>query len=64
MSFFNKIRNRSRITRGCAKQKVGRATNNRRLQADGLADRIGGHARQFGEELTDAGKDIRRTLER
>jgi uncharacterized protein YjbJ (UPF0337 family) len=64
MSFFNKIRNRSRITRGRAKQKVGRATNNRRLQADGLADRIAGNARQFGEELKDAGKDIRRTLER
>jgi uncharacterized protein YjbJ (UPF0337 family) len=64
VSFFNKIRNRSRIARGRAKQKVGRATNNRRLQADGLGDRIRGNARQFGEELKDAGKDIRRTLER
>jgi uncharacterized protein YjbJ (UPF0337 family) len=64
VSFFNKIGNRFRITRGRAKQKVGRATNNRRLQAEGMADRIGGHARQFGEELKDAGKDIRRTLER
>jgi uncharacterized protein YjbJ (UPF0337 family) len=63
-SFFDKIRNRSRIVRGRAKQKAGRATSNRRLQADGLADRIAGNARQFGEELKDAGKDIRRTLER
>jgi uncharacterized protein YjbJ (UPF0337 family) len=64
LSFFNRIRNRSRISQGRAKQRFGRATSNRRLQAEGLADRVGGNVRQFGEELKDAGKDIKRTMER
>jgi uncharacterized protein YjbJ (UPF0337 family) len=53
MSLFNRIRNKSRITRGQAKQKIGRATGNRRLQAQGLTDRVSGRARQFGENVKD-----------
>jgi uncharacterized protein YjbJ (UPF0337 family) len=64
LSFLDKIRNRSRISRGRAKQKIGRATNNPRLQAKGLADWISGGARQLGEELKDAGKDVRRAFRR
>jgi uncharacterized protein YjbJ (UPF0337 family) len=68
MSFLNKIANRSRIGRGRAKQRIGRATGNRRLQADGLADRVSGGVRQFGEnvkdELRGAGRDIERTFDR
>ncbi len=64
MSFFNKVRNRAQVTRGRAKQKVGRATNNRRLQAEGLADRMSGNAKQFGEDLKDTGKNVRRRFSR
>ena len=64
MSFKNKIRNRAQVTRGRAKQKVGRATNNRRLQAEGLADRIGGSTRQLGEKVKDTGKDLKGTFKR
>lgn len=64
LSFLDKIRNRSRISRGRAKQKIGRATNNPRLQAEGLADRVSGGARQLGEELKDAGNDIKRSFRR
>jgi uncharacterized protein YjbJ (UPF0337 family) len=53
MSLFNRIRNKSRITRGRAKQKIGRATGNRRLQTQGLTDRVSGRARQFGENVKD-----------
>jgi uncharacterized protein YjbJ (UPF0337 family) len=53
MSLFNRIRNKSRITRGRAKQRIGRATGNRRLQAQGLTDRVSGRARQFGENVKD-----------
>ncbi|MDQ2814534.1 MAG: CsbD family protein [Actinomycetota bacterium] len=52
------------MTRGRGKQKIGRATGNRRLQAEGLADRISGGVRQLGEELKDEGKDIKRTFRR
>lgn len=64
MSFFNKMRNKAQVSRGRAKQKVGRATNNRHLQAEGLGDRIRGGARQLGEEVKDAGKDVKRTFKR
>ena len=36
MSLLNRIRNRSRISRGRAKRRIGRATGNRRLRAEGL----------------------------
>lgn len=60
MSFQNRIRNRLQITRGRAKQKLGRATGNRRMRAEGVADRVGGNVRQAGEQLKDAGNDLGR----
>ena len=60
MSFQNRIRNRFQITRGRAKQKLGRATGNRRMRAEGVADRVGGNVRQAGEQLKDARKDLGR----
>jgi uncharacterized protein YjbJ (UPF0337 family) len=68
MTLLNRIRNRSRISRGRAKQQIGRATGNRRLQAHGLADRASGGAREFGEdvkkELRHAGRGIERAFHR
>jgi uncharacterized protein YjbJ (UPF0337 family) len=64
MTFQNKIRNRFQITRGRAKQKLGRATGNRRLRARGVADRVGGNVKQAGEQVKDAGKDLRRGFRR
>ena len=64
MGFLNKMRNKSQIARGRAKQKVGRATGNRRLQMHGVADRLGGNVRQAGEQLKDAGRDLGRSLRR
>jgi uncharacterized protein YjbJ (UPF0337 family) len=68
MSLLNRIRNRSRIGRGQAKRRIGRATGNRRLRAEGLADQVSGGARQFGEdvrnELKKAGRVIERTFAR
>jgi uncharacterized protein YjbJ (UPF0337 family) len=67
MRLLNRIRNRSRISRGRPKQRIGRATGNRRLQAEGLADRVSGGARQFGEdvrnELRKAVRGIERTFD-
>jgi len=68
MSFLNRIRSRSQRNKGRAKQKLGRATNNPRLQAEGLAERVSGGTRELGEDLKDelkaASKDIERTLGR
>jgi uncharacterized protein YjbJ (UPF0337 family) len=62
MSFLTKMKNKSRITRGRAKIKLGRATGNRRMQMHGVADRIGGNVRQAGEQLKDTGRDLGRSL--
>ena len=64
MTFQKKIRNKFQIIRGRAKQKLGRATGNRRMRADGLADRIGGNVKQAGGQVKDAGRDLRRGVKR
>jgi uncharacterized protein YjbJ (UPF0337 family) len=39
---------------GVAKEKVGKATGNRRLQAEGRSDRVNASVRNAGEKLKDA----------
>jgi uncharacterized protein YjbJ (UPF0337 family) len=56
VSFLTRFKNKSQITRGRAKQKIGRTTKNRRLRADGLADRVSGNAKQFGADVKDGAK--------
>jgi len=64
MNGLNRIRNRYRITRGRAKQKIGRATGNRRMQREGLTDRISGGARRFGQDVKDDLRKANRSIER
>lgn len=64
MTLLNKMKNKSRIFRGRTKQKVGRATGNRRLQLHGIADRISGNVRQAGEQVKDTGRGLGRSLRR
>jgi uncharacterized protein YjbJ (UPF0337 family) len=59
MGMLDKLRNRFRMTRGHAKQEVGRATGDRDLQARGQAERVHGAAGQVGEQVKDAGKNVR-----
>jgi uncharacterized protein YjbJ (UPF0337 family) len=56
MRFLTKMKNKSQITRGRAKMRLGRATGNRRLQWHGVTDRIGGNVRQAGEQLKDSSR--------
>lgn len=67
MSFLDKVRGKSQVGRGHVKKRFGRATGNRRLQADGLADQVVGAARQLvGRVVTwlkDAGRDLRRGVQ-
>jgi uncharacterized protein YjbJ (UPF0337 family) len=62
MKFMTKVKNKSQIVRGRAKMKLGRATGNRRLQWDGVTDRVGGNVRHAGEQLKDTGRDLGRSL--
>lgn len=59
MGFMDKMRNRFKMGRGHAKQDVGRATGDPYLEARGQGERIDGAARQVGEQVKDAGKNVR-----
>jgi len=59
MGFIDKMRNKFTIGRGRAKQDVGRATGDPYLEAEGQGERIEGATRQVGEQVKDAGKNVR-----
>jgi uncharacterized protein YjbJ (UPF0337 family) len=59
MGQLSKLRNRFMISRGRARQKVGRLTRNRSMQRRGTAERLSGAARQACEHVKDAGRSVR-----
>ncbi|GAA2723850.1 CsbD family protein [Actinocorallia aurantiaca] len=61
MGFFDKLRNKATIGKGHAKENLGRDTRDPGLAAEGQADRLRGGAKQVGERVKDAARDIRRS---
>ena len=59
MGFMDKLRNKFQMGKGRSKQDVGRATGDPYLEAKGQSERLGGAARQVGEQAKDAGKSVR-----
>jgi uncharacterized protein YjbJ (UPF0337 family) len=59
MGVMDKLRNKLQMGRGRAKQRAGRAAGDPYLASAGQRERIGGAARQIGEQVKDAGKNIR-----
>ncbi|HEX3715344.1 MAG TPA: CsbD family protein [Trebonia sp.] len=59
MGFMDKLRNRFTMSKGAAKQNVGRATGDRTMQAEGKGERVEGAGRQVGEQVKDTGKNVR-----
>jgi len=59
VGFVDKLRNKFKMGRGRAKQDVGRATGDPYLEARGQGERIDGATRQVGEQVKDAGKNVR-----
>jgi uncharacterized protein YjbJ (UPF0337 family) len=64
MGFMDKLRNRFMMGRGRAKQDVGRATGDPYLETKGKAERVDGAGRQVGEQVKDAGKNVRDAFKR
>ena len=58
MGLGDKISNKAQEAAGQAKEKIGDPTDNERLQADGLQDQAEAKAKQAGEHLKDAAKDV------
>lgn len=59
MGFVDKMKNKMQMGKGRTKEDVGRATGDPYLEAKGQTERAGGAARQVGEQVKDAGKNIR-----
>ena len=59
MSFMDKLRNRFKMGKGRAKEGTGRAVGNPTLETKGQAERAGAASRQVGEQVKDAGKNVR-----
>ncbi|MFD3507769.1 CsbD family protein [Nocardia sp. NPDC058666] len=57
MSTSKKIANSIEATRGRVKKAVGRATGNRRLEAEGRAEQVKGNLKQSGAKIKDAFKN-------
>lgn len=58
MGLGDKISNKAQETAGKAKEKLGDATDNEQLQAEGTEDQVEAKAKQAGEHLKDAAKDV------
>ncbi|HEY3878785.1 MAG TPA: CsbD family protein [Trebonia sp.] len=59
MGFMDKLRNRFTMSKGHAKQDVGRAAGDPYLEAEGKGERVEGAGRQVGEQVKDAGKNVK-----
>jgi len=59
MGFMDKLRNKLQMGRGRVKQEAGRASGDPYLEAEGKTDRAVGSIKQVGEQVKDAGRNIR-----
>ena len=62
MSTGDKIRHKAEEITGAAKEKIGDATDNERLQAEGAAERSAAKAKLAGDHVRDAGRNVRDAL--
>jgi uncharacterized protein YjbJ (UPF0337 family) len=56
MSLSSKIRDKTQVIKGWARQHLGRATGNRRQQVAGGSDQVMGNMKQSGRKVKDAFK--------
>lgn len=54
----DKIKNKSQELKGRAQENVGRATGDREMESEGVANQTKGNVKQAGEKLKDAAKGI------
>jgi uncharacterized protein YjbJ (UPF0337 family) len=64
MGFLDKLRNKAQRGKGRGKEEIGRQTGDPYLEGEGKADRIKGGAKQVGEQMKDAAKEVRKTFHR
>lgn len=62
MSFLDKAKDKVQEFKGGTKEKVGDATGNESLQAEGTKDKASGKVKGAGEELKEGFKDAKDKL--
>ena len=58
MGADDKIDNKADVLKGKAKEATGRFADDPELEAEGRGDQAKGHAKQAGEKVKDAVKDV------
>ncbi|PZS35623.1 MAG: CsbD family protein [Pseudonocardiales bacterium] len=56
MGAEDKMKNKAQTMKGTAKEKLGDATDDESMQAEGQADKTAGNLKQAGEKIKDAFK--------
>jgi uncharacterized protein YjbJ (UPF0337 family) len=59
VSATDKAKNKAQAAKGKAKETIGRAVGNERLEAEGKADQVAADVKQAGEKVKDAGKGLK-----
>jgi uncharacterized protein YjbJ (UPF0337 family) len=54
MGFMDKLKNMGQKTTGSVKEKAGKATDDKSLQAEGKGDKASGSLKNAGENIKDA----------
>jgi len=54
MGIVDKAKDKAQAAKGDVKDKVGSATNDRSMQAEGKGDKAAGNLKQAGEKVKDA----------
>ncbi len=54
MGIVDKAKDKAQAAKGDVKEKVGQATDDRSLQAEGKGDKVAGNLKQAGEKVKDA----------
>ena len=56
MGIVDKAKDKAQTAKGTVKEKVGGATDDRSMQAEGKGDKVAGNLKQAGEKVKDAVK--------
>src|SRR5688572_9667801 len=64
MSKADKAKSKVKKMKGMAKEKVGQATHNEQAQKEGRSEQAEAQARQAGDKMGDAARDVKESAER
>ncbi|MEU4780285.1 CsbD family protein [Micromonospora sp. NPDC023633] len=64
MGFTGKAKNKVGQLAGATRKRLGGAINNERMRGEGATQQSDARARQAGEHLTDAGRDVKNAFTR